>query len=169
MNKPYEIELDVHVIPNQIQQFIAGELPPTESLSGVNWHIQDYILKTRGGSNELTIREQERLVKSLLAKTPGTDYKEISVNKAIQKLLKTIGKSSNTYPENFDMELHKSFRESFPDIRERVNFEEKQRKLYCTAHTKLTQMPPYTFSLDDKLKMLSKSEKDALNYFLGEG
>lgn len=37
--------------------------------------IQDYILKTRGGYDEFTSEEQERLLKSILAKTPESDYR----------------------------------------------------------------------------------------------
>lgn len=54
------------------------------------WHIQDYILKSRGGSDELTSEEQERLVKSILAKVPESDYREISINKFFKKILKVV-------------------------------------------------------------------------------
>ena len=53
-------------------------------------HIQDYILKSRGGSDELTSEEQERLVKSILAKVPESDYREISINKFFKKILKLV-------------------------------------------------------------------------------
>ena len=53
-------------------------------------HIQDYILKLRGGSDELSSEEQEKLVKSILAKTPESDYSEISINKFLKKILKLI-------------------------------------------------------------------------------
>ena len=52
--------------------------------------IQDYILKSRGGSEELTREEQERLVKSILSKAPESSYSEISINKFLKKILKLI-------------------------------------------------------------------------------
>ena len=53
-------------------------------------NIQDYILKARGGSGELTNEKQERLVKSILAKVPESGYREISINKFFKKILKVI-------------------------------------------------------------------------------
>ena len=52
--------------------------------------IQDYILKSRGGSEELTSEEQEILVKSILSKAPESSYSEISINKFLKKILKLI-------------------------------------------------------------------------------
>ena len=52
--------------------------------------IQDYILKSRGGSEELTSEEQERLVKSILSKALESSYSEISINKFLKKILKLI-------------------------------------------------------------------------------
>ena len=52
--------------------------------------IQDYILESRGGSNELTSEEQKRLVKSILAKLPESDYQEISINKFVKKILRLV-------------------------------------------------------------------------------
>ncbi len=52
--------------------------------------IQDYILKTRGGYDEFTSEEQERLLKSILAKIPESDYREISINKFFKKILKLV-------------------------------------------------------------------------------
>jgi hypothetical protein len=46
--------------------------------------------KLKGGSDELTNEEQERLVKSILAKAPQSDYSEISINKFLKKILKLI-------------------------------------------------------------------------------
>ena len=50
--------------------------------------ISDFILKLKGGSDELTIEEQEKLVKSILAKAPQSSYQEISINKFLEKILK---------------------------------------------------------------------------------
>jgi hypothetical protein len=52
--------------------------------------ISDFILKLKGGSDELTNEEQERLVKSILAKAPQSDYSEISINKFLKKILNLI-------------------------------------------------------------------------------
>jgi len=52
--------------------------------------ISDFILKLKGGSNELTNEEQERLIKSILAKAPQSDYSEMNVNKFLKKILKLI-------------------------------------------------------------------------------
>ena len=52
--------------------------------------ISDFILKLKGGSDELTNEEQERLVKSILAKAPESNYTEISINKFLKKILKLI-------------------------------------------------------------------------------
>ena len=49
-------------------------------------HIQDYILKLKGGSDELSIEEQEKLLNSILAKTPKSDIDEMSINKLLQRL-----------------------------------------------------------------------------------
>ena len=52
--------------------------------------ISDFILKLKGGFDELTDEEQERLVKSILAKAPESDSSEISINKSLKKILKLI-------------------------------------------------------------------------------
>jgi hypothetical protein len=52
--------------------------------------ISDFILKLKGGSDEFTIEEQEKLVKSILAKAPQSSYQEISINKFLGKILKLI-------------------------------------------------------------------------------
>jgi hypothetical protein len=52
--------------------------------------ISDFILKLKGGSDEFTIEEQEKLVKSILAKAPQSSYQEISINKFLEKILKLI-------------------------------------------------------------------------------
>jgi len=52
--------------------------------------ILDSILKLRGGFDELNDEEQEKLVKSIIAKTPQSLNKEISINKFLEKILKLI-------------------------------------------------------------------------------
>ena len=46
-------------------------------------------LETRGG-DELTSEEQEKLVKSVLAKAPESDYSETSINKILKKVVNLI-------------------------------------------------------------------------------
>nr|UVG41922.1 hypothetical protein [Navicula tsukamotoi] len=48
------------------------------------------VLKLKGGSDELSNNQQEKLVKSILAKAQESDYKEISINKFLKKILKLI-------------------------------------------------------------------------------
>jgi hypothetical protein len=52
--------------------------------------ISDFSLNLKGGSNELTIEEEEKLVKSILAKATESHYQEISINKFLKKILKLI-------------------------------------------------------------------------------
>ena len=52
--------------------------------------IQDYILKLKGGCDELTSEKQEKLVKNILAKTSQSDYSEISINKILKKIVNLI-------------------------------------------------------------------------------
>jgi len=49
--------------------------------------IPDFILKLKGGSDELTNEEQERLVKSILAKVSESNYQETSPNKFLKRVL----------------------------------------------------------------------------------
>lgn len=62
----------------------------SDNLRFLNSPISDFILKLKGGSDQLTNEEQEILVKSILAKAPQTDYSEISINKFLKKILKLI-------------------------------------------------------------------------------
>jgi hypothetical protein len=52
--------------------------------------ISDFILKLKGGSDDLTSEEQEKLVKSIMAKIPESGYREISINKFFKKILKLV-------------------------------------------------------------------------------
>lgn len=52
--------------------------------------ISDFILKLKGGSDELTNNEQEKLVKSILARTSESDLDEISINKLLRRLLEIV-------------------------------------------------------------------------------
>ena len=52
--------------------------------------ILDSILKQRGGYDEMTAEEQEKLINSVLAKIPEHSYQETSINKFFKKFLKFI-------------------------------------------------------------------------------
>lgn len=52
--------------------------------------IPDFILKFKGGSDELTNEEQERLVKSILAKVSESNYQETSPNKFLKRVLELM-------------------------------------------------------------------------------
>jgi len=52
--------------------------------------ILDPILKLKGGSDELNVEEQEKLVKSIVSKTDQSSDEEISINKFLEKLLKLM-------------------------------------------------------------------------------
>jgi hypothetical protein len=63
----------------------------------------DSILKLKGGADELNLEEQEKLLKSLLAKADSSSYKETSINKYLEKIFKLANRlidpviSSNTF------------------------------------------------------------------------
>lgn len=52
--------------------------------------ISDSILKLKGGSDKLTNEEEERLIKSIVARTEQSDLDEISINKLLKRLLEII-------------------------------------------------------------------------------
>ncbi len=52
--------------------------------------IPDFILKLKGGSEELTNEEEEKLVKSILAKVSESNYQETSPNKFLKRVLELM-------------------------------------------------------------------------------
>lgn len=74
---------------------------------------------------------------------------------------------SQKYPSNFDKNFHRILQKGFPDSKTRVEYEESQRKFYKSARSKLYRTP--TLTMQDKYKLLSPEEQDAINYFTGEG
>ena len=52
--------------------------------------ISNFLLKFRGGSNESTTEEEKKLVRSILAKTRNSPYRETSPNKILKKILRFI-------------------------------------------------------------------------------
>lgn len=86
------IELDIDYLSfssSQVYQSCVIKSDTSVFLTSPS-QIQDYILKSRGGSDELSSKEQERLVKSILARLPESDYREISINKFFKKILKSV-------------------------------------------------------------------------------
>lgn len=73
--------------------------------------IPNFILQLKGGSDELTSEEQERLVKSILAKVPESGSRRISINKFFIKLVDPVISDQRFWrvlavlekPHNFDM------------------------------------------------------------------
>ena len=81
---------DVEIPIVEVHQVRSSALPLAESPDGLNNYIQDYMLKSRGGSDEISVEERERLIKSLLAKAKVRGYKEISPNKILKAVLQKI-------------------------------------------------------------------------------
>ena len=73
---------------------------------------------------------------------------------------------SKKKPKNFDANFHRILQKSFPDWERRIEYEQRQRKLYESAQNKL-KMSPIGISSSDKL--FSPEEKDAIAYFQGTG
>ena len=71
------------------------------------------------------------------------------------------------YPSNFDRNFHRILRKGFPDSKRRIEFEKYQLEFYNAARLKLYRTP--TFSIKDKMELLSPEERDAINYFKGLG
>jgi hypothetical protein len=77
------------------------------------------------------------------------------------------GGGNRKYPRNFDKNFHRILRKGFPDSKRRIEFEKSQLEFYNSARLKLYITP--TFSIKDKMKLLSPQERDAINYFTGQG
>ena len=71
------------------------------------------------------------------------------------------------YPRNFDKNFHRILRKRFPDFKRRIEFEKSQLEFYNSARLKLYGTP--TLSMKDKIRFLSPQERDAINYFTGQG
>ena len=77
------------------------------------------------------------------------------------------GGGNRKYPRNFDKNFHRILRKGFPDSKRRIEFEKSQLEFYNSACYKLYRTP--TMSMKDKMKLLSPQERDAINYFTGQG
>jgi hypothetical protein len=71
------------------------------------------------------------------------------------------------YPKNFDKNFHRILRKEFPDFKSRIEFEKYQLKFYNSARLKLYRNPSY--SMKEKMKLLSPEERNAIDYFTGQG
>ena len=76
------------------------------------------------------------------------------------------GGGNQKYPSNFDKNFHRILQKGFPDSKRRIEFEESQRKFYNSARSKLYRTP--TLTMQDRKKLLSPEEQDAINYFTGQ-
>jgi len=77
------------------------------------------------------------------------------------------GGGNRKYPRNFDKNFHRILRKGFPDSKTRIEFEKSQLEFYNSARLKLYRTP--ALSIKDKMKLLSPQERDAINYFTGQG
>jgi len=100
---------------------------------------------------------------------PFVSFEDINFNSQSQKIV-TIRGGAKGYrsrkPKNFDANFHRILQKGFPDWERRIEYEQKQRKLYESAQNKF-KMSPLGISSPDKL--LSTEEKDAIAYFQGTG
>ena len=77
------------------------------------------------------------------------------------------GGGNRKYPKNFDKNFHRILRKGFPDSERRIEFEKSQLEFYNSARCKLHRAP--IMSMENKMKLLSPQERDAINYFTGQG
>jgi len=100
---------------------------------------------------------------------PFVSFEDINFNSQSQKIV-TIRGGAKGYrsrkPKNFDANFHHILQKGFPDWERRIEYEQKQRKLYQSAQNKF-KMSPLGISYPEKL--LSTEEKDAIAYFQGTG
>jgi hypothetical protein len=87
-------------------------------------------------------------------------------NNLISVVTSLGGGGNQKYPGNLDKNFHRILQKGFPDSKRRVEFEESQRKFYNSARSKLYETP--TLTMQDKKKLLSPEEEDAINYFTGQ-
>jgi hypothetical protein len=78
----------------------------------------------------------------------------------------SLSGGNQKYPSNFDKNFHRVLQKGFPDSKRRVEFEESQRKFYNSALSKLDRTP--TLTMQNKKKLLSPEEQDAINYFTSQ-
>ena len=81
-------------------------------------------------------------------------------------VIEQVRGGNQKYPSNFDKNFHRILRKRFPDSKRRVEFEKSQLVFYNSARYKLERTP--TLSMENKKKLLSPQEKDAINYFTGQ-
>lgn len=105
---------------------------------------------------------------SLLGIIASNLNREVNLNESSISVVKSLrAGGQKKYPSNFDRNFHRVLQKGFPDYKKRVEFEEVQRKFYSSARAKLYRRP--TLTIQDKYKLLSQEEQDAINYFTGKG
>ena len=99
---------------------------------------------------------------------PFVSFEDINFNSQSQKIISVRGGAFKfkKKPKNFDANFHRILRKGFPDWERRIEYEQRQRKLYESAQKKL-KMSPIGISSSDKF--FSPEEKDAIAYFQGRG
>lgn len=78
------------------------------------------------------------------------------------------GGGNRKYPPNFDRNFHRILRKEFPDLKRRVEFEKSQLEFYNSARLKFYRAP-VSFTMEEKMRMLLPEERNAINYFTGQG
>ena len=98
-----------------------------------------------------------------------TSNSEFNSNENSITLVNSLrGGGNRKYPRNFDKNFHLILRKGFPDSKRRIEFEKSQLEFYNSARLKISRAP-YTLTMEDKMKLLSPEERDAIDYFRSEG
>ena len=92
---------------------------------------------------------------------PFVSFEDINLNSQSQ-----LSAEGSRKPKNFDANFHRILQKGFPDWERRIEYEQRQRKLYESAQNKF-KMSPLGISSPEQL--LSTEEKDAIAYFQGTG
>ena len=78
----------------------------------------------------------------------------------------SIFQGGSRKPKNFDKNFHRILRKGFPDWKERMEYEKKQREIYYSAQKKRKMSP---LGISSSKEFFSEEEKDAIAYFKGTG
>lgn len=99
---------------------------------------------------------------------PFVSFEDINFNSQSQKIMSIRGGAFKfkKKPKNFDANFHRILQKGFPDWERRIEYEQRQRKLYESAQKKL-KMSPIGISSSDKL--FSPEEKYVIAYLQGTG
>lgn len=99
---------------------------------------------------------------------PFVSFEDINFNSQSQKIISVRGGAFKfkKKPKNFDANFHRILQKGFPDWERRIEYEQRQRKLYESAQKKLKIS---TIGISSSDKLFSPEEKDAIAYFQGTG